>query len=51
MEAFEDFALREVRAGRPDIGTYPANDATLERYAAFNRGEYMPEESGLAVER
>lgn len=49
MEAFEDFALREVRAGRPVIGTYPANDATLERYAAYNRGEYVPEQSGPAV--
>lgn len=38
MEAFEAFALREVRAGRPVIGTYPPNAETQARYAAFVAG-------------
>jgi regulator of RNase E activity RraA len=42
MEAFEDFVLEEVRAGRPVIGTYPPNAETLERFEAFKRGEYAP---------
>lgn len=42
MEAFEDFAIREVRAGRPLIGTYPPNEATSARFEAFKRGEYVP---------
>lgn len=42
MEAFEDFVLLEVRAGRPVIGTYPPNEATLARFEAFKRGEYTP---------
>jgi regulator of RNase E activity RraA len=43
MEAFEDFAILEMRAGRPVIGTYPANDETRARYEAFQRGEYQPQ--------
>ncbi len=42
MEAFEDFAMDEVRAGHPVIGTYPANAETLERYERFKKGEYTP---------
>jgi regulator of RNase E activity RraA len=43
MEAFEAFAIEEMRAGRPVVGTYPANEATLSRYEAYKRGEYRPE--------
>lgn len=42
MEAFEDFALAEIAAGAPVIGTYPPDAATEARYAAFKRGEYTP---------
>ncbi len=42
MEAFEAFAIAEVRAGRPVIGTYPPDDGTRARYAAYQRGEYAP---------
>lgn len=42
MEAFENFALAEVRAGRPVIGTYPPNAETQARYEAHLRGEYQP---------
>jgi regulator of RNase E activity RraA len=42
MEAFEAFAIAEVAAGRPVIGTYPPDDATRARYAAYQRGEYAP---------
>lgn len=42
MEAYEDFVLLEIRAGRPVIGTYPANADTLLRFEAFKRGEYTP---------
>lgn len=38
MEAFEAFALAEVRAGRPVIGTYPPDEATRARYEAHARG-------------
>jgi regulator of RNase E activity RraA len=43
MEAFEDFAIAEMKAGRPVIGTYPANEETKARYEAYCRGEYQPE--------
>lgn len=43
MEAFEAFAIEEMRAGRPVIGTYPANEETAARYEAYRRGEYMPQ--------
>lgn len=42
MEAFEAFALAEVRAGQPVIGTYPPNADTEARYAAFKQGDYTP---------
>lgn len=42
MEAFEDFALAEILAGRPLIGTYPPNAETRGRYEAFQRGDYVP---------
>jgi regulator of RNase E activity RraA len=42
MEAFEAFALAEMRAGRPVIGTYPPNDETRARYQAYQNGEYVP---------
>ncbi len=42
MEAFEAFALAEVAAGRPVIGTYPPDDATRARYEAYRRGAYAP---------
>jgi regulator of RNase E activity RraA len=42
MEAFEDFALAEVRSGRPVIGTYPPDADTQARYEAHLRGEYTP---------
>jgi len=45
MEAFEDFVLEEVRAGRPVIGTYPPNAETLARFEAYKRGEYRPGEA------
>lgn len=34
MEDFERFAIREIRAGRPVIGTYPPNAETQSRYEA-----------------
>lgn len=43
MEAFEDFAIAEMWAGRPIIGTYPPNDEARARYEAFKRGEYTPQ--------
>lgn len=42
MEAFEDFVLLEIQAGRPVIGTYPPNEQTLARFEAYKRGEYTP---------
>ena len=42
MEAFEAFALVEMHAGRPLVGTYPPNDETRARYEAYQRGEYVP---------
>lgn len=42
MEEFEAFALAEVAAGRPLIGTYPPNDATRARYADYQQGRYVP---------
>lgn len=42
MEAFEDFVLLEIEAGRPVIGTYPPDDATKARFEAYQRGEYTP---------
>jgi len=51
MEAFEDFVLLEVKAGRPVIGTYPPNEATLARFEAFKRGEYAPSASDTPVAR
>lgn len=45
MEAFEDFVLLEVQAGRPVIGTYPPDEATLSRFEAFKRGDYTPSAS------
>jgi len=42
MEAFEEFAIAEIRAGRALIGTYPANDDMLARYDAYQRGAYVP---------
>jgi regulator of RNase E activity RraA len=32
QDRLEDFLLREVRGGRPLFGTYPPDEATLERY-------------------
>ena len=48
MEAFEAFAVAEVRAGRPVIGTYPPDDDTRARYAAYQRGEYTPQPGSSA---
>lgn len=42
MEEFEAFALAEVAAGRPVIGTYPPDDATRARYADYQCGTYEP---------
>ena len=42
MEAFEDFVLLEIQAGRPLIGTYPPDAAALARFEAYKRGEYQP---------
>lgn len=42
MEAFEDFVLLEIEAGRPVIGTYPPNEETKARFEAYQRGEYRP---------
>jgi regulator of RNase E activity RraA len=42
MEDFEEFVLLEVKAGRPVIGTYPPDEATLGRFEAYQRGEYSP---------
>jgi len=38
QERLEEFLLAEVRAGRPLFGTYPPDEATLERYRR-SRGE------------
>jgi len=46
MEAFENFALAEIAAGAPVIGTYPPDAATQARYDAFKCGEYVPGERG-----
>jgi len=35
LEEFEEFALEEVRRGQPVIGTYPPNEATQARFAAW----------------
>lgn len=43
MEEFEAFAIKEMRAGYPVIGTYPPNDETRARYEAYCRGDYVPE--------
>jgi regulator of RNase E activity RraA len=32
QERLEDFLLAEVKAGRPLFGTYPPDEATMERY-------------------
>ncbi|RVT42289.1 ribonuclease activity regulator RraA [Sphingobium algorifonticola] len=42
MEAFEQFALAEVRAGASVIGTYPPNPDTEARYVAYCAGSYTP---------
>ncbi|WP_240886423.1 ribonuclease activity regulator RraA [Sphingomonas sp. SFZ2018-12] len=42
MEAFEEFALAEMRAGRSVIGTYPPNADAEARYLAYQAGEYRP---------
>lgn len=42
MEAFEDFAIREIRAGRPVIGTYPPDAETEARYGEYRAGRYTP---------
>lgn len=43
MEAFEAFALAEILAGRPVIGTYPPNAETAARYEAYQAGTYLPQ--------
>lgn len=47
MEAFEAFALAEVQAGQPVIGTYPPNAETIDRYQAFKAGTYVPGRGSL----
>lgn len=43
--AFEDFILLEIRSGRPIRGTYPPDEATLARFAAFKSGTYDPRDT------
>lgn len=42
MEAFEEFALAEMRAGRSVIGTYPPNADATKRYEEYRLGNYVP---------
>lgn len=42
MEAYEDFVLLEIKAGRPVIGTYPPDDEAKDRYAEYRAGRYTP---------
>ena len=42
MEHFEPFAQALVRSGRPVIGTYPADEATLAEYAAYRQANPPP---------
>lgn len=46
MEHFELFVTGLIRAGRPVIGTYPANDQTLALYAAFKQDNPVPFSQG-----
>jgi regulator of RNase E activity RraA len=39
QEAFEAWVLEEIRGGKPLVGTYPPNDETKARYAAFKAGK------------
>lgn len=41
MEAYEAFAIEEIRSGKSVIGIYPASEETLDRYAAYQRGDYV----------
>jgi regulator of RNase E activity RraA len=38
QEAFEAWVLEEIRNGAPLVGTYPPNEETKARYAAFKAG-------------
>lgn len=39
QEALEAFLQQKVREGRPTIGTYPPNEATLREYEAWRKGK------------
>lgn len=37
QEQLEEFVIEEIRAGKPVHGTYPPNEETMTRYAAWRR--------------